>query len=70
MDPDPEKYGLWYAYSGPFKGIFKDTTRFEGFLDPGWQFLLDGKGEVKASLAPFFVIGGVMVTPPSAVINN
>jgi len=42
-----------------------------GFLNPSWRSLLNGHGEVRASLAPaVVVIGGSMVTPPSGVISN
>lgn len=67
---DADEPGFWYAYSGPFSGAFADTASFSAFLNPSWQSLLNGHGEVRVSLSPLIFIGGSMVTPPSGVINS
>jgi hypothetical protein len=67
---DPPGSGFWYAYVGPFDGPFEVEQPFVSFLNPTWDFLLDGQGEVTAHLAPAIIIGGVMVTPPSGEITD
>lgn len=67
---DPPGSGLWYAYIGPYNGAFEIEKPFESFLNPTWEFLLDGRGEVEAYLAPLIILGGVMVQPPRASISE
>ena len=69
MDPDPPQNGFWYAPVGPVDGSFDEVTPFDSFLSPGWEFLLDGVGQIEVALAPAISIGGVMVTPPSGHIS-
>jgi hypothetical protein len=65
MEPDPPQTGFWYAWVRSEEGGFDEVTAFHSSLSPGWEFLLDGVGEVQVRLAPDISIGGVMVTPPS-----
>ena len=70
MDPDPPQNGFWYAWVGPVDGSFDEVTPFDSFGSAGWEFLLDGVGQIEVELAPAISIGGVMVTPPSGHIST
>jgi hypothetical protein len=67
---DTPELGFWDAWFGPAEGSFEDTTVFEGNIDASWDFLRDGTGKVHVGLAPFDIIGGVMVDPPVARLDT
>lgn len=66
---DEPSSGFWYAHAGPADGGFDETTQFQDFLSPGWDFLLDGASSIRVDLEPYIVIGGVMIVPPEATIE-
>jgi hypothetical protein len=61
---DTPGLAYWDASFGPVEGSFQDTTVFEGTLDPSWDFLMDGTGELRAGLSPEIILGGAMVDSP------
>ncbi|MFH1220343.1 MAG: FlgD immunoglobulin-like domain containing protein [Candidatus Eisenbacteria bacterium] len=67
---DPGGPGFRYAYAMPTDGHFEETSQFIAFPNPGWDFLLDGAGEVRVNLDPAIIIGGDMVIPPVAVLEE
>jgi hypothetical protein len=70
MAPDPPQSGAWQAWVGSEGGGFDETTPFDSYLSPGWDFLLDGAAEIRVELAPAIFIGGVMVTPPTGYVSE
>lgn len=64
-----DENAYWSAYTDTNR-TFNDTTRFERHFNASWDFLLDGQGEIQVGLAPFIILGGTIVIPPSAYINN
>jgi hypothetical protein len=69
MRPDHPQTGFWHAWTGLTDGAFADTTAFDAFLSPGWEFLLDGAAEVEAWLEPAIFLGGVLVVPPHGTLT-
>ncbi len=67
---DAGGYLTWSAYEGPYNRRFEDTTLFECFGNATWDSLLDGSAEVRASLAPVIMLGGIMDTAPTGLIDS
>ena len=60
----------WYASSTPEEGSFQDTTDFIGFLDPTWDFLMDGVATVRIGVQPEWPLGGIMVVSPVVKLDT
>lgn len=59
----------WHAVV--YSGHFDTTTLFErSSLKYKWNFLLGGKGVISVDFSPEIIIGGVMVQPPSGVLDS
>lgn len=67
---NPVGNGIWAAWGGSFNGPFEETSVFDDFWHPSWEFILDGQGAVSVSLAPLIFIGGSMLTPPYGVVDS
>ena len=65
---DTSGISYWNALFGPVEGSFQDTTTFEGVLDPTWDFLSDGIGELTVGLLPE-VYGGSVIMGSSPIVQ-
>ncbi len=66
---DPPDVGYWRATVGSATP-FDTEEPFSAVGPAGWDFLLDGEGEISAHLSPSIVIGGVMVTSPWGELSD
>ena len=69
-DMDPPGTGIWVAEFGSGEGPFNQEKAFEDIIPTTWDFLLDGQADLYIYKSSVVVIGGIMLTPPSASISQ
>lgn len=67
-------FGAWQAgipaQFPEWETEFIRTQRFESSLDPGWDFLSDGTGEITVAMIPALYFCGEMIAPPVGIVTT